>query len=252
MSSLGFLGYTKQTSFKSAIHLSQISEFSIVLVVVAAASGVVDNSLIAVTTLTALITIAISAYLMKYDDELYKWLQKPLGFFERNTTKKEVRDLGHYPLLLLGYSEGAAGFVKTFRSMKKRYVVIDYDPDVIETLERQHINHLYGDATDTELLEEINIHKSELIISTITSAETNQLLASYLSRLNPDAVFICHANSYDEAEKLYDSGTAYVLMPHHIGEEHINQFIKRNGASPGAFQKHRRQQLKAIGTVAIN
>ncbi|CAN5159842.1 cation:proton antiporter [soil metagenome] len=251
MSSLGWLGYTKQTSFKTAVHLSQISEFSIVLMVLAVNTGAADKELISITTLTALITIASSAYLMKYDDRLYNFLQKPLSIFERNRTKKEVRSLGHYPLLLLGYSEGGQGFVKTFREMKKRYIVIDYDPDVIEVLERQHIHHMYGDATDTELLEEINIHKSELIISTITSTTTNRILAKFIVDANPDAVFICHADTLDDAEHLYNAGAAFVLMPHHIGDEHINQFIKRNGASPGVFTKHRRQHLTQLGGLAI-
>jgi len=251
MTSLGALGYTKQTSFKTAIHLSQISEFSIVLIVLAVNTGLADQKLVAITTLTALITIAVSAYLMKYDDRLYKRFQKQLSIFERGDTKREIRSLGHYPLMLLGYSEGGYSFVRTFREMKKRYIVIDYDPEVIEILERQHVNHLYGDVTDTELLEEINIHKSELIISTITYPETNLLLVRYIMRINPKAVFICHADTLDEAEKLYNSGASFVLMPHQIGEEHINQFIKRNGTSKGAFGKHRKQQLSQLGNIAI-
>ncbi len=251
MASLGLLGYTKQTSFKTAIHLSQISEFSIVLIVLAVQTKLVPPELIPITTLTALITIAVSAYLMKYDDRLYAFFEGPLSIFERNKTKKEIKSLGHYPLLLLGYSEGGQGFVKTFRQMKKRYIVIDYDPDVIEVLERQHINHLYGDATDTELLEEINVHKSELIISTITSAQTNRVLVNFIVESNPNATFICHADTFDEAEHLYKAGASFVLMPHHIGDEHINQFIQRNGNSKGAFSKHRRQHLAQLGNIAI-
>lgn len=243
LSSLGVLGYTKQTSFKAAVHLSQISEFSIVLVVLAVNNGVASHDLIAITTLTALITIATSAYLMKYDDPLYRWLQRPLSFFERSETKRELRSLGHYPLMLIGYSEGGAGFVKTFRDMKKHYIVIDYDPDVIEVLERQHVTHLYGDATDTELLLEINVHKSELIISTISNAATNKILVDYITRANPDAVFICHADSLDDAEMLYEAGASFVIMPHHIGDEHLNQFIKRNGADLRAFAQYRKHQL---------
>lgn len=252
MGSLGFLGYTKQTSFKAAIHLSQISEFSIVLVVLAASNGTADQRLIAITALTALITIAISAYFMKFDDGLYKYFRSALSIFERSKTKNEVRSLGHFPLLLLGYSEGGHGFVQTFREMKKDYVVIDYDPDVIEILERQHIRHLYGDATDTELLDEINVHKSELIISTIKDFETNHLLVNFITKANPEAVFICYADTLDQGEKLYKAGASYVLMPHHIGEEHINQFIKRNGASAGAFKKHRREHLAQLGNLALN
>ena len=251
MGSLGVLGYTKQTSFKAAVHLSQISEFSIVLVVLAVDSQIIGQEAIAITTLTALITIAVSAYLMKYDDRLYKYFQKPLGFFERNNTKRELKSLKHYPLLLLGYSEGGYSFVKTFRVMKKRYIVIDYDPDVIDVLERQHINHLYGDVTDTELLEEINVHKSELIISTINSMDTNREIASHVSKANPEATFICHADNLNDAEKLYNAGASYVLLPHHIGDEHINQFIKRNGSSKRAFNKYRQKHLTQLGSLAI-
>ena len=251
MTSLGMLGYTKQTSFKTAVHLSQISEFSIVLVVLAVNSGIGNQNMIAITTLTALLTIAASAYLMKYDDRLYKRFSRQLSFFERTKTKKEIKSIGHYPLMLLGYNEGSNAFVKTFRAMKKRYVVIDYDPDVIESLERQHIHHLYGDVTDTELLEEINVHKSELIISTITSASTNRMLVDYIMKTNDKAVFICHADTFEQAEYLYKAGAAFVLMPHHIGDEHINQFIKRNGATPGAFTKYRGQQMTKLGNIAM-
>ena len=148
--------------------------------------------------------------------------------------------------MLIGYSEGGAGFVKTFRDMKKKYIVIDYDPDVIEVLERQHVTHLYGDATDTELLMEINIHKSELIISTISNASTNKILVDHITRANPEAVFICHADSLDDAELLYEAGASFVIMPHHIGDEHLNQFIKHNGADAQAFAKYRKHQLAEI------
>jgi Kef-type K+ transport system membrane component KefB len=251
MGSLGVLGYTKQTGFKAAIHLSQISEFSIVLIVLAVDTQLIKQEAIAITTLTALITIAISAYLMKYDDQLYRLFQKPLSFFERSDTKRELRSLGHYPLMLIGYSEGGNSFVKTFRQMKRRYVVIDYDPDVIEVLERQHINHLYGDATDTELLEEINIHKSELIISTISNASTNRELVDFITSANPDAVFICHADTLNDAEKLYEAGASYVLLPHHIGDEHIRSFIARNGSNKKAFHKYRRKHLLQLGSLAV-
>ena len=251
MSSLGFLGYTKQTSFKTAVHLSQISEFSIVLIVLAVHNGVASNDLIAITTLTALITIAVSAYLMKYDDALFHYFNKALSIFERNTTKNELKSLSHYPLLLLGYSEGGFSFVKTFRQMKKRYIVIDYDPDIVESLERRHINHLYGDVTDIELLEEIGVHKSEIVVSTINNAITNQMLANHISKVNPGAVFICHASTFEEAETLYELGAAYVLMPHYIGDEHINQFLKLHGSNKQAFAKYRAKHLSVLGNLAV-
>jgi Kef-type K+ transport system membrane component KefB/voltage-gated potassium channel Kch len=247
---LGMLGYTKQTGFKAGIHLSQLSEFSIVLIVLAVSTGLAGERLTTIMTLTALLTIAISTYLMKYDDKLYRLFQKPLSVFERSETKRELRALKHYPLVLLGYHKGGHEYVKTFREMKKPYVVIDFDPEVIDELQRQSINHIYGDATDLELLDEIGVHRSELVVSTIGDATTNGILVSHILRRNKDALFICHANSYDEAEQLYEKGAAYVILPHFIGTERINSFIRQNGSDKKAFEKYRMAHLVSIGKIA--
>jgi Kef-type K+ transport system membrane component KefB len=240
--SLGVLGYTKQTSFKSAIHLSQISEFSVILAVLAVEKELIGSQLVDILTLTAMITIGISAYLMKYDDELYRVFAKTLQVFERKDPKAEKRMAKGYKLVLFGYHKGGHEFVRTFREMRKRYVVIDYNPEVIETLERQHISHLYGDATDYELLEEIGIGKAEMIVSVLPDAESNMVLADYLHKHNPQAVFICHADSYEVAKKLYAHHATYVMLPHFIGSEHMNAFIRKNGTVKSAFDTYRYQE----------
>lgn len=252
LASLGVLGYTKQTGFKASVHLSQISEFSVVLVVLASTSGLVTDDVVATVTLVALITIALSTYFIQYDDKLYRRLQKTLSIFERKSLKQEINELKYYPLVLLGYRKGGHEFVRTFRHMKKRYVVIDFDPEVVEGMEHQNINHIYGDATDLELLDELGVHRSELIVSTVGDSATNMLIASHLRRRNKNALFICHANSFDEAEKLYESGAAYVILPHFIGAEQINSFIREHGSNKKAFDKYRMQHLITIGKVAAD
>lgn len=251
MTSLGFLGYTKQTSFKAGVHLSQISEFSVIMMVLAETNGLVSQRLVTITTLTALFTIATSAYLMKYDDRLYRRFQKQLSIFERAKTKHDVKAFSHYPLVLLGFKQGGNAYVKTFRKMKKKYIVIDYNPDVIEALEHQRINHLYGDATDLELLDEIGIHRSELIISTIDNLSTNTMLARHISRANDSAIFICQTAKLDDAEALYEAGAAYVLMPHYIGHQDITNFLLSNGNNKSAFKKYRGQHLINLGGTAL-
>ncbi len=255
LGSLGMLGYTKQTGFKSAVHLSQISEFSIVLVVLAVGMKIVSPDLAAIVTLTAIMTIVGSAYLMKYDDRLYTRLQKPLGLFERGQTKREIRSLKSYPLVLLGYRKSGYEFVRTFRHMKKRYVVIDYDPEVIDHLERQHISHLYGDVTDLELLDEISLHNSELVISTLSDVATNSLLIKHIIGRGKHTVFVCHAATLDEAVHLYERGASYVLLPHFIGSMQASEFIRQNGSNKQAFDDYRSQHmsiLKSVGGVSAN
>lgn len=127
--------------------------------------------------------------------------------------------------------------------MNKKYIVVDYDPENIETLEHQGIPYMYGDATDPELLDELNLGKSKLIVSTIGDSETNQYLAHWLKTHNPGAVFICSADRAEHASDLYADGASYVMMPHYIGSEKISTFIRRNGFNKTEFKNFREKHL---------
>jgi Kef-type K+ transport system membrane component KefB len=249
---LGRLGYTEQTSFKVAVTLSQVSEFSVILVVLAQSNGLVSANITNIMTLTALITIGVSTYLMHYDDKLFRMLEKSLKFLERpNPQLENQRANNYYKLILFGYHKGGHEFIQTFREMRRRYVVVDYNPEVIDIMERQHINHVFGDATDFELLEEIGVHKAELVVSTITELDVNLLLARHVNQWNPEGIFICHANSYDDAAKLYEHGAAYVMLPHFIGSEQMSAFIRRNGSDREAFEKYRKRHILTLGKLAV-
>lgn len=251
MGTLGYMGYTKFTSFKAGIHLSQISEFSILLVVFAYSQGVVSQEVNAVITLVALITIGISTYLMNFDTQLYNLIQKQLSIFERGTPKREKNAAAVYKLVLFGYHKGGHEFVRAFREMKKPYVVVDYNPDVIDALAKQHIAHMYGDAADYELLEELHVAKADMVVSVIPDLVTNLLLVQYVRRRNKDAVFICHADSYDEAAELYKYHVSYVILPHFIGSQRVSAFIRQHGTDKNAFSNYRANHLAHIGGTAL-
>lgn len=248
--SLGILGYTKLTSFKAAIHLSQISEFSIILIILAASSQVVDKSAVPVVTLVALITIGVSTYLMKYDNKLFKKFEKVLRFFERKETHEKERKKNFYPVILFGYHKGGHEFVQTFRQMGLKYLVVDYNPEIIEHLEHQGIRHDYGDMTDEEFLNEINAPRAEMVVSTVDDLETNLITLKFLKKHNSSISYVCHALNYEDASKLYEHGASYVSLPHYIGSEKVSNFIKRNGLSHKALSSYRDRHLITIGRQA--
>ena len=251
MLSLGLQRYTKLTSFKTAVHLSQISEFSIVFITIAAANNLVSKDDVSLVTLVAFITIGVSSYLTKHAEAIFRFLEKPLRHIERASASEPKQRRSLYPVILVGYHKGGHEFLRTFRDMKQRYLVVDYDPDVIDTLEQQGIRHAYGDATDEEFLEEINASRAQLIVSTMTDVATNRTLLAYLRKHNQKLSFICHANNYEEAATLYEHGASYVSLPHLIGSERISSFIKRHGIDHTALASYRDKHLITIGRQAL-
>jgi len=249
MASLGLLGYTKRTSFMTGINLSQISEFSIILVVLAYGAGLVSEHLSAVITLVAIITITLSTYLMKYDDWIFKKFEGKLHFFERSITNESQHRAKTYPVVMFGYLNGGSQFVKTFRHMKQKFVVVDYDPEVVEELDRKHIDFLYGDATDPELLADINMEKARLIVNTVADHYVNLTLVRYIRRHNQNAVILCYSNDHNEAAELYKLGASYVMLPHFIGSEQLSTFIKQHGLNKEQFKRYRENHLNQIDKI---
>jgi Kef-type K+ transport system membrane component KefB len=240
---MGLLGYTKRTSFKAAIAMTQLSEFSLVFIILGNTNNLVTDELVAAITVIALITIAVSTYLITYSDKLFTVFEEALSMFESRKTHFEQESRHHYDLVLFGYQRGGHEFVRVFKSLKKRFVVIDYDPGVIDTLEQRQIDFLYGDATDIELLEEAGLDKAKLIVSTISDHETNMFLVRLLEKINPKAVIIVHGDTFSEAAELYTAGASYVVIPHYIGSEKIGTFIRKSGLKKSEFRKYRERHL---------
>lgn len=245
--SLGVLGYPKRVAFKAGINLSQISEFSIILVLLAYSSGLVSEQLSAIITIVAIVTITSSTYLMHYDNQLYKLFDRiKFKMFEKETAHREHRGQGSFPMILFGYHKGGHEFINAFKEMGKRYVVVDYNPAVIEVLERQNIPCVYGDATDVELLEELGIEKAKLVVSTFTEHAVTQSLVTNVKHINPDAVIVCHADNQTEALSLYELGATYVMIPHYIGSEKVSAFVKKKGLDKKEFEEFRSRHLGSL------
>jgi Kef-type K+ transport system membrane component KefB len=248
MTIMGLLGYTKKTSFKTSLAVAQISEFSLVLLLLANKSGQIDAQTLSLMTVVGLITIAVSSYLILYDEVLFKKLEKYLSIFERKRTKNERQRPQNNELLLFGYKKGGLEFIKVFKKLGKRFSVIDYDPEIIDTLESQGVHYLYGDITDLELLDEAGIGQVKLIVSVVTDFETNKFLLRTVELMNPKCVVICHADGISEASELYEMGAGYVMLPHYIGSEKIGAFITKSGFSKSEFRKFRNKHLAYLQT----
>lgn len=245
---MGLMGYTKRTSFKTAITMGQVSEFSIVFVIIGFKAELISATLVNIVTILALVSIAASTYMMIYSDKIFSLIENSLNLFERKKPKSDHEIKQAYELMLFGYQKGGHEFVKVFKALKKRYVVIDYDPEVIDTIDSRRIPYIYGDAMDIELLDEIGISKSKLIVSTISDFNTNKFLIKSIAKINPVAVIIVSADNLDQAAELYDLGASYVSIPHYIGSEKIGSFIKKSHLKKSEFKKYRKQHLAWIET----
>lgn len=245
---MGLMGYTKKTSFKAGLSMTQVGEFSLILLAVAAMYGYISQDDVSLITFVALFTIGVSTYMIIYSDKLYAFFERYLRMFERRKARDENERRKRYDLVLFGYQQGGHEFLPIFRKVSKKHIVVDYDPSVIDFLEQRNIEYMYGDATDADLLEELNLKHAKLVVSTISDVATNKHLAGWLADNNPYAVFISTADSAQSAAQLYEKGASYVMLPQYIGGQKIGTFLRKNELNKTAFKQFRDDHLKYLQT----
>jgi Kef-type K+ transport system membrane component KefB len=247
---LGFLGHTKRNSFKTGILMAQVSEFSLIFIILASNLNLVNDDAVSLVTILALFTIAASSYMINYDDTLFNFLQKRFKLFEGGRQDKTKEVVKKFDIIQFGYTKGGADLVRTFMKLpgRHRLLVVDYNPDVIESLERRRLHYMYGDASDVELLEEVGVRNAKIVVSTIGHFPTTKFLIEYLEKVNSDSVVIVQADTTEEAAELYGLGASYVMVPHFVGTERLSSFIGRHGFKKKEFEKHKERHLAQLHT----
>ena len=87
---LGLLKYKKRTGFMAGLALTQISEFSLIMLYLGNKIGHISEEVLSVITFVGVITFVTSTYFIVNSNYLFKRLMPLLGIFERKSADSET------------------------------------------------------------------------------------------------------------------------------------------------------------------
>ncbi|MBN2087734.1 cation:proton antiporter [Candidatus Peregrinibacteria bacterium] len=232
MTIMGLLGYDKRTSFFTGLSIANISEFSLILITMGGTLGHVDQNVISMVTIIGILTMTISSYLMTYNNQIYNKIRGVLTIFEFRKSKTELSTkksgMANH-IILLGCGQMGHTVLEQIKNFKEDYLVVDHDNSVIKDLIEKGITCIFGDIEDDELVNELDLDKAELIISTLSSTEDNIFLINHIEKLPRDKrpIIIVTSDSGREGVMLFNRGADYVILKPYLGGEHINDINKQ-------------------------
>jgi len=243
---LSIMGYDKRNSFASAISLAQVSEFSLILVM---SLSDISEVLFTTTILAAIISIGLTSYFIKFQVKIYTFLSPVLSIFEklaikkRNITKSTRQ---RKKIVLFGYHRIGVIFLKALKKMKRNVLVIDFNPEAIETLVKQKYSAMYGDMANPEILKRIDFKHAKVIISTNPKEKDNIVLLEHLKEVKSKALTFITADDLDVALTLYDEGADYVILPHMMSGESVSMLLEKYINDRKALLKIKRDHLQHL------
>ncbi len=243
---MGIFGYSKNTGFMAGLTVAQISEFSLILIALGVKVGHLSSEILSLVTIVGLITIAGSTYLIIYSEKIYSYASKHLSIFERKKIKEKGVDRKEYDYILFGENRIGFSIMKSFISLRKNYLIVDFNPERVKKLVSRGITCIYGDVSNTEFLDNLRIEKAQLVVSTIPDTEANLLLLRKIKEKNKNSIVIVNARQISDTFELYKAGADYVILPHFLGGEYAAKLIENAKDNKKLYEKEKQKQIKEL------
>jgi Kef-type K+ transport system membrane component KefB len=227
---LYFMKQGMRASLLPAIHLTALSELSVVVVAMGLASHHIGEGLFGMVSYAFVILAVLATLGVNRSDKLL-----PIGFrFMRSLGLKDIDQAneahaseeagahghGGAKVFVLGFSWTASSLLEELQRTQpdsvRELAVIDFNPNVHHELKRRGVRAIYGDISQRDTLIHAGIATAEMILctlpNTLLKGSSNLRLLRQLRELNATAEIVVHAELIKDVPDLYAAGASHVLL----------------------------------------
>jgi monovalent cation:H+ antiporter-2, CPA2 family len=185
---------------------------------------------LSVMAAVAVLSIIFSSITIAYSKPLYKIVSPMLTFFERKSgfhfMERKVDEILENHVVIIGAHHLGSPVVKFLQTEKVPFIVMDFNPHIVQKMRDDGVNVIYGDLGDPEILDSLQLEKSKLIISTARDMSDNELLLEECKRRKIRAKVVARAVDKDHAAALKKLGADYIILPEQVSGDFLVSQLK--------------------------
>jgi len=135
---------------------------------------------------------------------------------------------GH--VVICGFGRVGRELAAALEDSRHPYLVIEYNPFLVEELRERQVPVIYGDAANPAVLEHAHLDAARLMAVLIPDASTAELATRHARAAHPDLDIIARAGNVQQIEALRRAGASEVVQPEfEAGVEVLHHVLRRYG-----------------------
>lgn len=182
--------------------LGQGSEFAFVVFAAAHSAGVLNDDWSKSLVLAAALSMAVTPLLLVAITRIGK---SP----HTDSQPADTIDDEHPAVIIAGFGRFGQIAGRMLLAAKVNVVVLDHDPDHVETLRKVGMKVYYGDATRQDLLESAGAHQAKLLINAIDDPQNSLHLAMMVKEHFPHLKQLARARDVQHFIALHQAGVEF-------------------------------------------
>jgi CPA2 family monovalent cation:H+ antiporter-2 len=215
-SGTGFLlGHTFRGTILVGVALSQVGEFSFILAEIGFAYSILNDFYYQLFLAVAVITMALTPFLMKLSLPLANTLLKlPLPEFLKGgifpLREIDIPDMKDH-LVIIGTDDSALILSEIVKDSDMKHVSIVFNPALAQKKMKKGDMVVYGDAANLPILLKAHVDTARYIVISVGDIIPAMAIIEKVRQLNTNAFIMMRAKQIDNVEELYKLGADQVL-----------------------------------------
>jgi CPA2 family monovalent cation:H+ antiporter-2 len=227
------LGLPGRVALLTGLSLAQVGEFSFVLARLGVEQQAIGPQLFNLVLATALVTILLTPALLHAAPWLYQLAQRlPLlgPRFAEPVGVDEVSEGLRYHTVICGFGRVARELAEALERRGFRYLIIEYNPQIVRDLRAQGVPVIYGDAANPAVLEHAHLERARLLAVLLPDAQATEVVTRQARLAHHRLDIVARAESAEQVERLRLAGATEAVQPEfEAGLEVIRHALHRYG-----------------------
>lgn len=218
---VALLKYPPRTIFMTLFSLFQVGEFSLLLSGVGLDNGLIPDNIYQYFLAISIISMGLTPFLIAAAPKLtYALLKAPIpqGVKKRMKSVKKQQSTGETKepnledhLIIVGYGINGENIAKAARNAEIPYVIVDTDPDTFKKAKNNGEPVIFGDATNSVILQSLHIHEARVVVIAISDPGATKKIISSVRIFTQTAFIIVRTRYVREIEENLKLGADEVI-----------------------------------------
>lgn len=201
-----FQKYPLRIAFLTGLYLSQIGEFSFVLLLKGREANIFSESFANDFISLSLVTMFISPLLL----QISPYISSKIPHLEKAKIEDYIDRLKNH-VIIIGYGLNGKNVAKVLKEANIPYVIIEANPKSVLHAKKEGEKIINGDATKREVLEHTHIKSAKVVVVAISDSMATRIIVRLVKELNPDVYLIVRTRYVKDVDDLVKLGADEVI-----------------------------------------
>jgi monovalent cation:H+ antiporter-2, CPA2 family len=231
-------GYGNVIPLAVGLGLFQIGEFAFVLARVGVQTHSISNELFSLILSATVITMILTPFISGLTAPLYALRRRWFKHEPLQTINIPQTGLHHH-VIIAGAGRVGSYVAQVLKSLHLSFVVIEYDSRQINRLKETEVPLIYGDASQSVVLNAAAIGNAKLLIITTPSAIVTKTIVENSRQCNRQLKIVARAENIEQMRILHTLGVNEVIQPElEAGLEVTRQTLLALNIAPNEIKRY--------------